>query len=167
MTDPAGARLDDTDQEILDRLAVVAGRLDPQPADLDERIRFALALDELDVEVARLADDLLLGSGARAAERTRTITFEAASLSVMITLVGRSGGRMRLDGWLAPPAAVPVELRLRSASDARARTEIRTRATTADESGRFVFDEVPQGLAQLRVRSPGPGAGIVTPSLLL
>jgi hypothetical protein len=38
---------------------------------------------------------------------------------------------------------------------------------SSDETGRFVFDRVPHGLAQLRVGSPGEGARVVTPSLVL
>ena len=167
MTDPAGARLDDTDQAILDQLAAIAGQLDPPPADLDERTRFAIALDEVEIEVARLSHDLRVGSGARAAERARTITFEADSRTIMVTVVDRPNGRVRLDGWLAPAAAVPVELRLSTAPDVENRPESLTETVTSDSSGRFVFDDVPHGLAQLRVGSPRDGSRVVTPSLVL
>ena len=43
--------LDDVDREILARIA----RDDPPPPDLDERVMFALALTDVDAEVARLA----------------------------------------------------------------------------------------------------------------
>ena len=48
MASPAGGPLDDDDQAILDRLAGIYARLDPPPADLDERVSFAIALDRLD-----------------------------------------------------------------------------------------------------------------------
>src|SRR5215831_1276494 len=112
MTDPADMPLDDVDQAVLDRLAAVHALLDPPPADLDERVSFAIALDALDAEVARLSEQLTVGSGARSSERTHTITFDAASRAVMITVVGRPDGLVRIDGWLAPAAELRVELRL-------------------------------------------------------
>ncbi len=161
MTDFADLPLDRDDQAVLDRLAAVHVLLDPPPADLDERVLFAIALDDVDVEVARLSEDLLVGSGARGSERTRTITFDAESRAVMITIVDRADGLVRLDGWLAPAAALRVELRLPEPAPSR--------AVTSDEAGRFAFDGVPHGLAQLLVHPPEGGAEprVVTPSLAL
>ena len=173
MNTPYDVPLDDLDREILAGIA----RLDPPPPDLDDRVMFALALDapstgagpfgrlwslaELDLEVARLTAEEFVGSGARASERTRTITFDADSRTVMITLVERDDDLVRIDGWLAPGAALRVELR--SPSPAPSRTVV------ADETGRFVFDAVPHGLAQLLVHPPGSDncPRVVTPSLLL
>jgi hypothetical protein len=164
MTDPADAWLDDVDHEILDRLAGVQARLDPPPANLDERTTFVLELTTLDGEVARLREDLLVGSGARALQRTRTITFDADSCTIMVTIVERVDGLVRLDGWLAPAAALAVELRLAGTPDLPARSS----TVTSNESGRFVFDRVPRGLAQLLVRPADTGAArVVTPSLVL
>jgi hypothetical protein len=162
MTDPANAPLDHHDQALLERLAAVHALLDPPPADLDERVRFAIALDDVETEVARLQEDVLAGSGARASERTRTITFDAESRTVMITIVDRPDGLVRLDGWLAPAAALRVELRLPEPAPSQ--------VVTCDEAGRFVFDQVPRGLAQLLVHPPAAGAAaprVVTPSLAL
>jgi hypothetical protein len=146
--------LDSFDREILDRIA----RLDPPPPSLDERVLFALALDNLDAQVARLTESSFIGSGARAAgsERTRTITFDAESRTVMITVVERPDNLVRIDGWLAPGEAVRVELRAPAPEP--------TRTVVADATGRFVFDEVPHGLAQLLVHGAPP---VVTPSLAL
>ncbi|MEU4242897.1 hypothetical protein [Actinoplanes sp. NPDC026619] len=146
MTDP----LDDLDRDILHRIA----RYDPPPPDLDERVLFALALTGLEDEVARLAESA--APAARAGERARTITFDATSRTVMITVLERPDGLVRLDGWLAPVAALTVELRLPSPAPAR--------TVTADESGRFVLDGVPHGLAQLVIHGT---PRVVTPSLLL
>ena len=107
MTDPAGLPLDADDQVILDRLAAVHAMLDPPPADLDARVSFAIALDDLDAEVARQREELAAGVGARSSERTHTITFDADSRAVMITIVGRPDSLVRIDGWLAPAAALP------------------------------------------------------------
>ena len=161
MTDFADLPLDRDDQAVLDRLVAVHMLLDPPPADLDERVLFAIALEDVDVEVARLSEDLLVGSGARGSERTRTITFDAESRAVMITIVDRADGLVRLDGWLAPSAALRVELRLPEPAPPR--------IVTSDVAGRFAFDGVPHGLAQLLVHPPEGGAEprVVTPSLAL
>ncbi len=158
MTDPDGP-LDGLDLAILDRLAAIHGVLDPPPADLDDRVAFALALQDIDVEVARLSDEALVS--ARSTERTRTITFEAVSRTVMVTIVDRPDDLVRIDGWLAPGAPLRVELKLPEPSAAR--------LAVADDAGRFVFEGVPHGLAQLLVH-PVEGTGaptLVTPSLVL
>jgi hypothetical protein len=161
MTGLADLPLDDDDRTVLDRVAKIHGLLDPPPADLDDRVRFAIALDDVDVEVARLSAERLVGSGARGSERTRTITFDADSRTVMITIADRPDGQVRLDGWLAPAAALRVELRFPEPTPAR--------VVTTDDSGRFVFDGVPHGLAQVLVHPPAGTAApsVVTPSLAL
>lgn len=158
MSEPADAPLDAVDEAILGELADAYSAVDPPPADLDVRVRFAVALGGIDAEVAWLSEDLLAGSGARAGEQPRTVAFEAPSLSVMVTIVERPDGRRRLDGWLAPAAPLRVELRT-----AGSRTP--THAVTADEGGRFVVDDVPAGLAQLTVRLVQPDRTLVTPAV--
>jgi hypothetical protein len=165
MTDFADQPLDSADQEVIDRLAAIHARLDPPPPDLDLRVQFAIALNDLDAEVARLSEDVLIGSGARGTERTRTITFDAASRTIMITITDQADDLVRLDGWLAPAAALRVELRFPAPGPSQ--------FVVSDEAGRFVFDAVPHGLAQLIVHPAGPGAGpgqaprVATPSLAL
>jgi hypothetical protein len=150
MTEP----LDDLDREILARIA----RDDPPPPDLDDRVLFVLGLAGLEDDLARLADEELVT--ARAGEQARTITFDADSRTVLITVRDRPDHLVRIDGWLAPGAVLVVELRFPEPEEPR--------RTTADEMGRFVLDEVPHGLAQLIVHPPGPGTPrVVTPSLLL
>ena len=161
MTDSADLPLDDGDQVILDRLAAVHALLDPPPADLDERVSFAIALDALDAEVARLSEQQMVGSGARGSERTHTITFDADSRAVMITVVGRPDGLVRIDGWLAPAAELRVELQLPEPAAPR--------VVIAGDAGRFAFDGVPHGIAQLLVQPPAGDASprVVTPAFTL
>jgi hypothetical protein len=159
MSEAADAPLDEVDATILDELAAVDALVDPPPADLDARVSFALALRHVDAEVARLSEDLLVGSGARGAGQPRTITFDADRLTIMVTVVVVPGGRLRVDGWLAP--AGPLRVELRTAERAG------TFAAAADDTGRFVVDGVPPGLAQLIVHLPEPGRTVVTPTVVL
>jgi hypothetical protein len=78
--------LDGLDADILARVARVHARLDPPPADLNERVRFAIALEDIDVEVSRLAAEELVGSGPRGVDRTRTVTFDSPSLTIMVSV---------------------------------------------------------------------------------
>ena len=161
MTIPADLPLDGDDQAILYRLAGIYALLDPPPADLDERVSFAIALEDADAEVARLGAWQMAGSGARGTERIRTVTFDADSLAVMITVALRADGLVRIDGWLAPAAALRVELRLLEPAPAR--------IAIADTAGRFVFDGVPHGIAQLLVDAPADETAprVVTPAFSL
>jgi hypothetical protein len=162
--------LDDVDRIVLDRIAGAYAAIDPPPAWLGERVRFALALATAtaeDFEVARPDPERLVGSGARAdaipgSERTRTVTFEAPSRTIMVTLVEREDRLVRVDGWLAPPE--PLRVELRSATSAGASGSL---AAVADATGRFVIDGVPHGLAQIVVHPPAGGVKVVTPSLML
>ena len=117
MSESADAPLDEIDAAILDDVAAAYSLADPPPPDLDERVQFALALRDLDAEVAHLSEDVLVGSGARASEHPRTITFDAASLTLMVTVVVLPRDRRRVDGWLAPPAPLRVEMRTAGSRD--------------------------------------------------
>jgi hypothetical protein len=154
MTDSAAEPLDDLDQVVMDRLAEVQDALDPMPADLLDRVRFAVDLESLEVEVARFAT-LQTGVGARDADGVRTMTFEAETRSVMLTLTPTRDGTVRLDGWVAPASGDEVEVRAVST----------TRRTTCDAHGRFVVDGIPHGLVQVVVRPAREGGGrsVVTP----
>jgi hypothetical protein len=156
MTEP----LDSVDQDILDRIAAVHAAVDPPPPELDLLVRFALDLEQAEFELARRTGDVLAGSGARAVEQTRTITFEATGRTVMITLAERPDGLLRIDGWLAPAAPLRVELRFAEPMEPR--------VESADEAGRFVFDETPRGLAQFVIHPPDDTtSSVVTPAFTL
>ena len=85
---------------------------DPMPADLPERIRFFLALRDLEIEVARLAaEEDRPALAARGAEQSRTITFDSDSLTIMIRIDANRDGTVRVDGWLAPPQRREIEMK--------------------------------------------------------
>jgi hypothetical protein len=161
----------DDDEALLATIRRLFEAADPMPADLTERIRFMLALRQLDAEVACLVRaDGELALAARGTEESRTITFDSDSLTIMIRIDSNPGGSVRVDGWLAPPQSRRVEMRLTNASI----------AVVADGAGRFVFPNVPRGTARVIVHAPetlpagaqdGVGAGavksVITPALVL
>jgi hypothetical protein len=64
---------------------------------------------------------------------------------------------VRIDGWVAPGGGVSVELRIVDHS----------LHTVADADGRFVFEDVPRGMAQFVLRPPSGVSQkpVVTPSI--
>jgi hypothetical protein len=157
--DPLDAGPDELDAEILAGLNRLHTRLDPPPPGMAEQMMLSMAVAALDAELATVSREELVGSGARAPEHTSTITFDAPSLTIMMSIVEVADDRVRLDGWLAPPAALRVELRL-PRSKGRSSLE-----TTADDAGRFVFPAVPHALVWLVVHRDG--STVVTPTFAL
>src|ERR1700722_19251331 len=99
--DASGQQMDDFDFAILDGIRAIFEQVDPMPADLPERVRFALALRGLETEVARLVaeeDPRLVA--VRGTEQSRTVTFDSASLSVIVRIEENKNGSVRIDGWL-------------------------------------------------------------------
>lgn len=137
------------DAALLDQLQAMWEQTDPVPPGLVERVTFAIGLDNLDVEMMRLTEEVLVPAGARGAEHVRTITFGGESVTVMVTVSQEGPDVFRLDGWLAPSAALSIELRRADGS----------LTTASDEDGRFVFEDVPPGLAQL-VLHPTPNSAV-------
>jgi hypothetical protein len=155
--------LDEFDVRLLDGIREMFQEADPMPVDLPERIRFSLALRDLEIEVARIAaeeDSRLVAT--RGAEQSRTITFDSDSLTIMIRIDSNTEGTARVDGWLAPPQRREIEMK--TAADSL--------TVHSDEQGRFAFASVPRGIAQLVVRPAeqgpgGSGRSVVTPALIL
>jgi hypothetical protein len=158
---PADEPLDDADFGVLGDIRELFETVDPMPADLPERIRFRLALRDLEVEVARLAEEVQLTVAARGNEQTRTITFDSDSLTIMIRLDANRDGTVRVDGWLAPPQRRQVEMK----------TTADPLTAVSDAHGRFAFARVPRGTAQLIVHPAEPASGdtrsVVTPALII
>jgi hypothetical protein len=159
----SGGPLDDSDLRLLEGIREVFESADPMPTDLPERIRFTLALRNLETEVARLtAEDERPAVSARGTEQSRTITFDSDSLTIMIRIDANQDGTARVDGWLAPPQRREIEMKAATTS----------LSVSSDEQGRFAFARVPRGTAQLIVRPAAQGQGgagrsVVTPALIL
>ena len=145
------------DQILLADLGRVLDEADPPPGDLVQRVQFAIALESLDVEVARWERMDAL-SGVRGGGQG-TITFTVSDLTVMINLT-KVGQRHRIDGWLVPAGEYGVEVRV---------AEHGSSCTTADEGGRFVLDEVPCGTTQIVVTVGDISCRrtVVTPTIVL
>ncbi|PRX44637.1 hypothetical protein B0I33_111149 [Prauserella shujinwangii] len=145
------------DDTLLAELSRVVDEIDRPPAGLVERVQFALALEDLDVEVARWerADAL---AGVRSTGQG-TITFTVSDLTVMINLT-KVGLGHRIDGWLVPEGEYGVEVRVAGHESA---------TTTADDGGRFVLDQVPRGTTQIVVYIDGDSCRrtVVTPAVVL
>ncbi len=157
----ATGTIDVTDGQILESIADLYASIDPVPDGLVDRLQFGITLDALHAEVARLQRLAVEPAGARGedagATAVQTITFTSASLTTMVTISPAGPDQVRIDGWVAPGGGVSVELRL---------VGNRLQAT-ADADGRFVFDDVPRGLAQFVLRPPNGVSHppVITPSL--
>ncbi len=148
--------------QTLDSIRELFQSTDPMPSDLPERIRFALALRHLEVEVARVAaaDDRAVA--VRGTEQSRTVTFDSDSLTIMIRIDANPDGTARIDGWLAPAQCREIEMK----------TGADSLNAASDEHGRFAFTRVPRGTAQLLVHparheNGEEGRLVMTPPLIL
>ena len=160
------------DEGVLAKIKAVFEAVDPAPADLAERVRFAVALADLEAEVARLVEEAAfeptLTRGT--AEESRTITFDSTELTIMIRIDANADGTVRVDGWLAPARACRIEVSLHDGG----------LAVEADADGRFAFPSMPRGTVRFVVRPPAQqaqaasgtsGSGrmktVITPALVL
>lgn len=135
--------MDREDLALLADLVDIYDALDPMPEMLPEVVLFGLGATDLDAEIARLVESDRSVAGTRGSlspvEHARRITFSSDHLSVMIAIEPVGADAVRLDGWVAPGGGLRVELR----------SGERLLTTTCDTSGRFAFDRVPAGPAQL------------------
>lgn len=158
-TDTGLQPFDSTDEAILRELRETASRLDPCPADLAERVKFALTVQALQAEVAELTLQAELVSRTFATQEpaeATTVTYSTEGLSIMVTTSRDGLGRSRIDGWLT---CGPAEVELDLGRSGR-------RTVDADAGGRFVLADLPPGPAHLLVR-PAQGRPVVTPQFTL
>ncbi|NUR07631.1 MAG: hypothetical protein HOQ22_03900 [Nocardioidaceae bacterium] len=160
LAEASGDPVDAVDEAFLAQVNKLFSAIDPVPDDLVERITFAMALDEVFDEVARVTrmpvDSLAVRSESPAGTRTETLTFSATRLTAMVTVVRMDRG-LRLDGWLAPPEACRVRLRIQDGPQYD---------VLADAQGRFSFQELEEGFGQLSFHpldDEGSENAVVTP----
>ena len=159
----ATAAIDDTDERILADLRRMWEAADAPPADLADRIRFAMTVASLEAEVARIVEESVLDGarsvGARSTyERASTVSFTSGSLSAMIDLENADDGRVRVNGWVSE-TAVEVELREREGSH----------TSPVDATGRFGFGAIERGLVHFVFRRTDDPAArpVITPTIEL
>ncbi len=164
MNDQPMEALDAMDERILQDVRELYARLDPVPAGLTDRIKFALTVQALNAEVAELTRGGA-PAGMRSADRssapalTGTITFATQSRSIVISASETVDGRRRVDGWVSGgPAVVEVhevgdEAAGREADESEpGSAEPSVRSTQVDDHGRFVFESLRPGPVYFVVR---------------
>ena len=107
--DPRDDRRGQEDTAVLTELNRLVYELDAPPPGLVERIQFAVALENLDVEVARW-ERAVSFAGVRGGS-PGTITFTVDNLTLMVNFTS-TGARHRIDGWLVPAGEHTVEVRV-------------------------------------------------------
>jgi hypothetical protein len=155
----AAGALDDVDAQLLDQLRHLHQVVDPVPADLVDRVKFAMSVAALEAEVAEIVSSATLETvRGTDYDRADTVTFASEGLSVMITIEHGLSARADIAGWVSE-GAVEVELRERG----------RTRTTVVDDEGRFAFQAVERGLVNfvLRRRGDSQAPPIITPAIEL
>lgn len=156
----AAEPLDAQDAAVLGAVRELYDRIDPVPAMLGDRVKFALTVHGLEAEIADLQRLPAEGAGVRSIDyaRAQTVTFTTDNLTAMVTITPLDADTVRVDGWVTG-GRVEVELRERS----------RSSMIDTDEDGRFVFEPVPRGLAQfvLRPRGGPHTRAVITPTIEL
>lgn len=149
----AAGPLDDLDTLVLQQVRHLHEVLDPPPADLADRIKFAMSVAALEAEIAEIVSSATLET-VRGTEydRADTVTFASDGLSVMVSIEHGATTKVDIVGWVSEPE-VEVELRERG----------RTRSATADAEGRFTFSGVERGLVSFVLRR---GAGSSSPPII-
>ncbi|KQV02927.1 MULTISPECIES: hypothetical protein [Microbacterium] len=131
---------DHEDARMLARLRTHWRAVDPVPAGLIDRMVAAVASDGLNSEYALLT--LVEGQlgEVRGEADALTLQFSDGSTSILLHVTTTASGRRRVDGWVDTAAA---EIVLTQGEKAR--------SVSPEETGRFVFDEVPPGLTRVRL----------------
>lgn len=144
----------DTDAEMFRALRHVWEEIDPLPTEMVDRMVAAVASADLSREYALLT---LVSQSELAAVRSEadalTLQFSDGTTSVLVHVVPAGEGLRRIDGWV-DAAATSIELE----QDDRS-------LTTTAEHGRFAFEDVPSGMARLRVVLAEPPGDAVSAEL--
>ena len=128
------------DAALFARMRRLWQEVDPVPAALVDRMVAAVAVADLTREYALLT--LVEGglSAVRGESDTATLQFSDGTTSVLLHVTATEDGGRRIDGWVDASA-----LAIRLVRDER------EWAAEPGEHGRFAFDDVPPGMARLRL----------------
>ena len=129
----------------------VTEAFDPAPDGMIERmvaVTRDVAHHDLDLElqlmlvVERFAELV----GTRGGARSYTLRFGGEGVDLLVRVgVAEDEGRARLDGWLVPAAAAPVQIR-------EVGGEGRTFDALAESTGRFEFPDLPTGFYRVSLK---------------
>ena len=166
-----------TDEQLLDAIAVLYAALDPAPADLADGVLARLAVEDLETEyeLLTLVERVDHASGTRGPtgvaapgdDTTVALEFAGTSYRVLVRISTVDGHR-RLDGWVVP--AVPLLVSLGPADDAG---HLARQSVESDADGRFELADPMTGQVRLWLtpqatdESGLPIAPFVTPPFLL
>lgn len=137
--------------QVANQLKGLLSRADPVPASVVAAAKASLAWRTVDAELAELISDSLMGAGPtlRGPTSPRLLSFETTDLNLDVE-IHVTGGRARLIGQVAPPAA--GRLAVESAAGSR--------TTVVDGTGAFsVAIDVP-GRYRLRFEAAEPGPAV-------
>ena len=148
-----GADAAAADAALFERLRGMWSAADPVPDGLADRMVAAVAATGLEEEYALLT---LVDHAAavRGEAEALTLQFSDGSTSILLHVTDGAGGLRRVDGWIdADDAALTLTV------------DEHVRTTSPDPNGRFVFDNVPAGLARvtLTLRSSDGDRTLTTP----
>lgn len=137
---------DHKDAEIFAQLRSLWRDVDPVPASLIDRMIAAVAADGLSHEYAllTLVEDEL--GAVRGEADALTLQFSDGVTSILLHVTTTASGRRRVDGWVDTTTA---EITLTQGD--------KSRSTEPEDTGRFVFDEVPPGLTNVRLTTEVSG----------
>lgn len=128
------------DAELFAQLRSLWRDVDPIPAALVDRMIAAVAAEGLSDEYAllTLVEDPL--GAVRSDTDALTLQFSDGTTSILLHVTRSATGAHRIDGWVD---TVTGEIELAQGD--------RTRTTSPNDTGRFVFDDVPDGLTRVRL----------------
>lgn len=139
--------IEQTDHELLARLARIADRIDPVPELAYEMGRAAFELGQVDAELAELVRDSAVEAlaGVRGDPTPRLLSFEAADLALDLQVVPHADRRSILGQVIGAAAQVSVQ------------TAEGTFPATVGPQGLFRLDDLPSGRIRVHVISAGTG----------
>ncbi|MGB7449990.1 MAG: hypothetical protein WA892_12790 [Ornithinimicrobium sp.] len=154
LSEPGG--LDAQDEQILTEVREIYRRLDPVPATLLDRVKYAMTVRLLEAEVAELTRMPISAVRSEPSDRFDSISFTGSRLSLMVSIspqdrdAGASAhgedAAVRIDCWVSVAGAV-VEVRSSGAEAGQSASQV------CDDNGRCVFEHVGAGPAHFIVWS--------------
>ena len=141
------------DEPLLDAVRRSSARCDPVPEGFVHRmvtVTRDVAREDPDLELELMLvmerfSDLV---GTRSGARSYTLRFGGDGVDVLVRVgVSEDEGRARVDGWVVPAVAIPVQIR-------QVGGEGRCFDGVAAADGRFEFAELPTGFYRVSLQLP-------------